>query len=191
MFAMEARAGADELVSDASLKRRRCRVDTTRSVVEPNLGHLKFSGLQGGEFSQRGTPVANPSGSLERFFRREFVAKDVQERGSADFLRICRDRRRRVQRRGQRQIRFQRFAPETLVADRSIEQEPQQPGRGISPRRNRQIPAELCATPHRDFSAFDSEDGPDIRRLARDWGNSEGRRREEPKPLGRNASEAP
>src|SRR5579872_4895178 len=69
--------------------------------------------------------------------------------------------------------RLQKFEPETLVADPSIEQEPQQLDRGISPQRNRQTPAALCATQHRDFSAFDSEDGLDIRRLAKAGGNSE------------------
>src|SRR5580693_7447882 len=104
MFAMESRAGADELVSNASLYRGRYSVGTTRSVVEPNLCHLKLGRLQSGEFSQRGTPVANPGGSLERFFSSEFVAKDMQERGSVHPLRIRRDRRRRGQRRGQHRL---------------------------------------------------------------------------------------
>lgn len=72
------------------------------------------------------------------------------------------------------QIRFQRFAQATLEADQPTEQESPQPGRGISPRQNRQILPELCATPRRDFSAFDSEDGSGTRRLAKEIGrNSE------------------
>ena len=72
------------------------------------------------------------------------------------------------------QIRSQPSAQAILEADHSIEQESPQPGRGISPQRSRQNPAEPCAILRRDFSAFDSEDGPGIRRLAKEiGGNSE------------------
>ena len=46
-------------------------------------------------------------------------------------------------------------------------EERQQPVRDISPRRNHRSRAGLSATPHRDFAAFDSEDGPDTHRRRR------------------------
>ena len=83
------------------------------------------------------------------------------------------------------QIRSQPSAQAILEADHSIEQESPQPGRGISPQRSRQNLAEPCAILRRDFSAFDSEDGPGTRRLAKHLGgNSRGAREK-----GRNRSE--
>lgn len=98
------------------------------------------------------------------------------------------------------QIQFQRFAQAILVADSSSEREPQRPDRDISPQRNHRNLAELCATLHRDFSAFDSADGHGIRHSAEELGgNSEAGRGKtrnrsgetRAKPLGRTASGIP
>jgi len=67
------------------LKGRESRVCVVRTiVVELDFRHLEFSSSEREELAQRRAPVSNQGGAFVRLVRREFIAKNAQERRGAD-----------------------------------------------------------------------------------------------------------